>query len=316
MPEILLHVSRGVRWDSDHVVILNDDLLAIAQEMVRGDYLGRVAHRAGLFRRQHQPRRSVDDRHAQHAPRPAAAPCSSRTPNTKLEGEGDFTSRLALMEEAKTLPFGAVWDYYCGEGGAGRGGVAGGSQALRKKSPEQSAMTGHPNCNPFRHESIPGRLLSLAGRPGLRQFLRPLQRRQEMVVGNLLAGRRVVLVDHLPVVLASLMTTTFRRAQPAIRSAPLVDVFLRRDVGFRRSDFRIDDALLGHVAGHGGGAGLLRGVWHAAAACRQSVFPKIPVAENIIQIASSASGQITFLGVFVCLLGIAIGGLRRPDQGT
>ena len=42
MPEILLHVSRGVRWDSDHVVILNDDLEAIAQELVRGDYLGRT----------------------------------------------------------------------------------------------------------------------------------------------------------------------------------------------------------------------------------------------------------------------------------
>ena len=42
VPEILLHVSRGVRWDSDHVVILNDDLLAIAQELVRGDYLGRT----------------------------------------------------------------------------------------------------------------------------------------------------------------------------------------------------------------------------------------------------------------------------------
>ena len=42
MPEILLHVSRGVRWDSDHVVIYNDDLLAIAQEIVRGGFLDRV----------------------------------------------------------------------------------------------------------------------------------------------------------------------------------------------------------------------------------------------------------------------------------
>src|SRR4029078_7826275 len=40
LPEILLHVSRGVRWDSDHVVVLNDDLEAIAQELVRGDFLG------------------------------------------------------------------------------------------------------------------------------------------------------------------------------------------------------------------------------------------------------------------------------------
>ena len=42
LDEILLHVSRGVRWDSDHVVILNDDLRAIAEELVRGDFLGRV----------------------------------------------------------------------------------------------------------------------------------------------------------------------------------------------------------------------------------------------------------------------------------
>ena len=42
VPEILLHVSRGVRWDSDHVVTLTDELLAIAQELVRGDYLGRT----------------------------------------------------------------------------------------------------------------------------------------------------------------------------------------------------------------------------------------------------------------------------------
>ncbi len=42
LDEILLHVSRGVRWDSDHVVIFNDDLRAIAEEIVRGDFLGRV----------------------------------------------------------------------------------------------------------------------------------------------------------------------------------------------------------------------------------------------------------------------------------
>jgi L-rhamnose isomerase len=42
LPEILLHVSRGVRWDSDHVVVLSDELRAIAQELVRGEYLDRV----------------------------------------------------------------------------------------------------------------------------------------------------------------------------------------------------------------------------------------------------------------------------------
>lgn len=113
LPEILLHVSRGVRWDSDHVVILNDDLLAIAQELVRGDYLKRVHIGLDFFDA------SIN--------RIAAWVIGTRNmikslllamlePHGKLkelELAGDYTSRLALMEEVKTLPFGAVWDYYC-----------------------------------------------------------------------------------------------------------------------------------------------------------------------------------------------------------
>ena len=71
LPEILLHVSRGVRWDSDHVVILNDDLLAIAREIVANGFDKARPHRPRLFRREHQPRGGVDDRHAQHASRAA-----------------------------------------------------------------------------------------------------------------------------------------------------------------------------------------------------------------------------------------------------
>ena len=70
--EVMLHVSRGVRWDSDHVVILNDDLQAIMQEIVRGDYLAPRPHRAGLLRCEHQPRRRVDRGHAQRAEGAAA----------------------------------------------------------------------------------------------------------------------------------------------------------------------------------------------------------------------------------------------------
>jgi L-rhamnose isomerase len=116
--EILLHVSRGVRWDSDHVIVLNDDLLSIAQELVRGGYLGRTHIGLDYFDA------SIN--------RVAAWTIGMRNmlralcfallePVDKLkalEREGDFTSRLALMEEAKTLPFGAVWDYYCLQKGA------------------------------------------------------------------------------------------------------------------------------------------------------------------------------------------------------
>jgi L-rhamnose isomerase len=113
LPEIALHVSRGVRWDSDHVVTLTDELQAIAQEIVWGGHLGRV--RIGL------------DYFDATINRVAAWVIGTRNmikalllallaPIEKLkalEAEGDFTSRLALMEEAKSLPFSAVWDYYC-----------------------------------------------------------------------------------------------------------------------------------------------------------------------------------------------------------
>jgi L-rhamnose isomerase len=112
LPEILLHVSRGVRWDSDHVVILNDDLLAIAREIVANDYLERV--HIGL------------DYFDATINRVAAWVIGTRNmlralliallepPAIKAaERGGDYTARLALQEEAKTLPFAAIWDFHC-----------------------------------------------------------------------------------------------------------------------------------------------------------------------------------------------------------
>ncbi len=113
VPEVLLHVSRGIRWDSDHVVILSDDLKAIAEELVRGDFLSRVHIGLDYFDA------SIN--------RVAAWVIGIRamlkalliallepTPQLRaLEQIGDFTARLAMVEEVKTLPFGAVWDYCC-----------------------------------------------------------------------------------------------------------------------------------------------------------------------------------------------------------
>ena len=113
LDEVLLHVSRGIRWDSDHVVTLTDELMAIAQELVRGDFLGRVHIGLDYFDA------SIN--------RVAAWVIGARSMLKallaaflepidilrKLENAGDFTSRLALQEEQKTLPLGAVWDYYC-----------------------------------------------------------------------------------------------------------------------------------------------------------------------------------------------------------
>lgn len=115
LPEIALHVSRGVRWDSDHVVTLTDDLEAIAQEIVWGGYLGRI--RIGL------------DYFDASINRVAAWVIGTRNmlkalllallaPVEQLKAaelEGDYTTRLALMEEAKLLPAGAVWDRCCAE---------------------------------------------------------------------------------------------------------------------------------------------------------------------------------------------------------
>ena len=113
LPEILLHVSRGVRWDSDHVVILNDELQAIAQELVRGDYLHRTHIGLDFF----DPSINRIAAWVIGTRNMIRALCLAMLePNArykKLERAGDYTSRLALMEEAKTMPFGAVWDYYC-----------------------------------------------------------------------------------------------------------------------------------------------------------------------------------------------------------
>lgn len=113
LDEILLHISRGVRWDSDHVVIFGDEVAAIAHELVRGDYLERVHIGLDFFDA------SIN--------RVAAWVIGARAvlkavlvallePTDalrKLEAAGDTTGRLALLEEQKSLPFGTVWDYYC-----------------------------------------------------------------------------------------------------------------------------------------------------------------------------------------------------------
>lgn len=140
LPEILLHVSRGVRWDSDHVVILNDDLLAIAREIVANGFLNRVHIGLDYFDA------SIN--------RVAAWVVGTRNllrallfallePTAKLraaEAEGDFTTRLALQEEIKTLPFGAVWDFYC----AGQNAPVGDAWLAEVKRYERSVLNKRP----------------------------------------------------------------------------------------------------------------------------------------------------------------------------
>jgi L-rhamnose isomerase len=113
LPEILLHVSRGVRWDSDHVVVLNDELEGLAQELVRGEYLDRT--HIGLDYFDASINRvaawTIGARNMLKALLKALLEPTAAL--RTLEADGDYTARLALLEDVKTLPFGAVWDYYC-----------------------------------------------------------------------------------------------------------------------------------------------------------------------------------------------------------
>jgi L-rhamnose isomerase len=111
--ELLLHVSRGVRWDSDHVVVLNDDLLYIMQEIVRGGFLDRVHIGLDFFDASINRNAAwvIGTRNALRAILLALLEPLDKL--KQFEQDSDFTSRLAWLEELKGLPFGAVWDYYC-----------------------------------------------------------------------------------------------------------------------------------------------------------------------------------------------------------
>ncbi len=111
--QLLLHVSRGVRWDSDHVVTLNDDTQAIANEIVRNDGLERV--HIGLDYFDASINRiaawTIGARNTLKAL--LVALLEPQELLKQYELDGDFSSRLALQEELKSMPFSAVWDAYC-----------------------------------------------------------------------------------------------------------------------------------------------------------------------------------------------------------
>ncbi|MCE0523505.1 MAG: L-rhamnose isomerase [Methylacidiphilales bacterium] len=113
VPEILLHVSRGVRWDSDHVVILDDPTRALMEEIVRGSYLDRVHIGMDFFDASINRIAAwvIGARATQKALLLALLEPLARL--RQMEAEGDFGGRLALLEETKSLPFGEVWNEFC-----------------------------------------------------------------------------------------------------------------------------------------------------------------------------------------------------------
>ena len=115
--KLLLHVSRPVRWDSDHVVVMDDELLAIAQNLVRTNLIDRTYIGLDFFdaRINRIAAWVIGTRNMQKALLRAMLEPTADLMQKELEG--DYTSRLALTEEYKTYPFGAVWDYFCEKNG-------------------------------------------------------------------------------------------------------------------------------------------------------------------------------------------------------
>jgi L-rhamnose isomerase len=113
LDELLLHVSRGVRWDSDHVVTLSDELQAVMQEIVRGGFLGRVHIGLDFFDASINRLAAwvIGTRNVLRALLMALLEPADQL--REFEISGDYTARLALLEELKGMPFGAVWDQYC-----------------------------------------------------------------------------------------------------------------------------------------------------------------------------------------------------------
>ena len=116
-PEIALHITRPIRWDSDHVVLLDDETREIAKEIVRcGGLEGRVNMALDYFDASINriSAWTVGFRNVQKALLMALC-----TPDlTTMQNEGNWTELMVRQEELKTMPFGEVWEQYCRECGA------------------------------------------------------------------------------------------------------------------------------------------------------------------------------------------------------
>ena len=111
--EVLLHVSRPIRWDSDHVIVLDDELKNIAAELVRNGFVNRTHIGLDFFDASINRIAAwvIGMRNMQKAL--LIALLEPTADLVAAEQKFDFTTRLATLEEIKTLPFGAVWDYFC-----------------------------------------------------------------------------------------------------------------------------------------------------------------------------------------------------------
>lgn len=116
-PELALHITRGVRWDSDHVVLLEDEIKEMAKEIVRCDALDRVYMALDFFDASINRISAwvVGFRSWQKALLHAL--CLPHETLKKLQDDGNFSKLMVLQEEMKLLPFGDIWVEYCRQQG-------------------------------------------------------------------------------------------------------------------------------------------------------------------------------------------------------
>ncbi|MBE6885127.1 MAG: L-rhamnose isomerase [Ruminococcaceae bacterium] len=116
-PEIALHITRPIRWDSDHVVLFDDETKEMAKEIVRCDATDRVYMALDFFDASinRVSAWTVGVRSWQKAM--LSALCMPHAELKKLQDEGNFTKLMVMQEEVKTLPFGDIWQKYCEECG-------------------------------------------------------------------------------------------------------------------------------------------------------------------------------------------------------
>ena len=116
-PEIALHITRPIRWDSDHVVLFDDETKEIAKEIVRCDGLDRTYMALDYF---DASINRISAWTVVFRSRQKALLSALITPNDmlrKLQEEGNMTRLMVMQEEMKTLPFGDIWEKYCEECG-------------------------------------------------------------------------------------------------------------------------------------------------------------------------------------------------------
>lgn len=119
--ELLLHVSRPVRWDSDHVIILDDELQEIANELIRNGLIARTHIGLDFFDASINRIAAwvIGMRNMQKALLKALLEPTEAM--KQLELDEDYTARLALLEEMKAMPWQGVWDYFCEKNGVPTG---------------------------------------------------------------------------------------------------------------------------------------------------------------------------------------------------